>query len=242
MPLLAYDSEVRIEVDARVGTAAPGRATLALGLIAEWPEMRDSATGAAFVTVASSEATPTVQSLSPQAGDPDGDTELTINGENFELGAKVQFGTVYAAEVEVIDRNTLRVRTPRQPAGTVDVTVVNPEARAGGLPQAFAYEAAVDPTDPPDPPDPIDPTNPTNPGGGGGGGGAFSIEWLMLGALLLTGLCRRRRCSPRITALVQSGPVPYSPAQTGEAGWRIGPKSPNCYAPGATAMIVPSRN
>lgn len=188
IPSLPYGSEMLIEVDARVATAAPGRATPALGLIAEWPQMRDSAAGAAFVTVASLAGMPSVRSLSPQGGDPDGDTEVTIEGENFELGAKVRFGSVYASEVEVVDRNTLRVRTPRQPAGTVDVTVANPEASEGVLSQSFTYETAVDPT-PPVPPDPPNPTNPRD--NGGGGGGAFLFEWLMLSALLV-GWIRRR--------------------------------------------------
>ena len=86
-------------------------------------------------------ADPEIDSITPDNGAYEGNTSVTIVGKNFVKGLKVYFGDqeatvsgVYPATGKII------VRTPvATAAGTVDVTVENPDGRTATLKDGFTY-------------------------------------------------------------------------------------------------------
>lgn len=86
---------------------------------------------------------PVIKSVEPQAGSVLGGTAVTIRGEDFRNGVKVFFGGVEAASVMRVDYQTITAVTSPSAAGTVDVTVVNPDAGSYTLRQAFTYQSSV---------------------------------------------------------------------------------------------------
>lgn len=85
-------------------------------------------------------APPALTSLSPTQGSTTGGLTVTLTGDKFRSGAVVRFGTqsVVANFVSVTE---LRATTPPGPAGTVDVTVINPDGQSVTLADAFTYVA-----------------------------------------------------------------------------------------------------
>ncbi|MGI6285534.1 IPT/TIG domain-containing protein [Neomoorella humiferrea] len=86
---------------------------------------------------------PVVKSIDPGAGSVLGGTRVTIGGEDFREGVKVYFGGTEALEVVRVDYKTVTAVTPPHVAGTVDVTVVNPDAGSYTLRRAFTYQGTV---------------------------------------------------------------------------------------------------
>src|SRR5262249_20125973 len=84
---------------------------------------------------------PTVTSVTPSAGVTTGGTAVTITGTNFQNGATVTFGGTMATNVAFVDSNTLTATTPAHAAGTVDVTVTNPDTGVGTGTGVFTYAA-----------------------------------------------------------------------------------------------------
>jgi plastocyanin len=82
---------------------------------------------------------PTVTSVTPPAGVTTGGTSVTITGTNFQNGATVSFGGAMATNVAFVDSNTLTATTPAHAAGTVDVTVTNPDTGTGTGTGVFTY-------------------------------------------------------------------------------------------------------
>lgn len=75
-------------------------------------------------TVHAATTTPTVTSLSPEAGPTTGGTTVTINGSNFDSSATVSFGSNAGVAVTVLSSTALTVITPVGVAeGQVQVTV-----------------------------------------------------------------------------------------------------------------------
>lgn len=81
---------------------------------------------------------PSISSLSPTSGPTDGGTLVTINGANFQSGAKVFFGSVAAASVNFVSSSQLRAMSPPHPAGSVPIQVTNPDGQSGQL-NTFTY-------------------------------------------------------------------------------------------------------
>lgn len=78
------------------------------------------------VHAASPPPTPTVTSLSPEAGPTTGGTTVTITGSNFEAGVTtVSFGSVAATSVNVLSSTQLTAVTPIEDEGQVQVTATN---------------------------------------------------------------------------------------------------------------------
>ena len=94
----------------------------------------------ASVTSSYVPASPSILSLSPGSGPTSGGTDVTITGTNFLSGASVHFGSL-AATVLQQSATSLLVRTPAASAGTVAVSVTNPDGGAAAMPSAFAYVA-----------------------------------------------------------------------------------------------------
>lgn len=116
-------------VNVTVTTPDPGSATLSNG----------------FMYVSN----PTVTSVSPSSGPTTGGTTVTINGTSFQSGAMVAFGAVLAASVTVMSPTQIQAITPAEAAGTVSITVTNPDAGKASLASVFSFLAAVPPPPPP---------------------------------------------------------------------------------------------
>lgn len=83
-------------------------------------------------------------SLAPQRGSINGGTRVTLSGSGFQPGKgrlQVQFGAlaVPADDIAVIDSETLKVKTPAGPLGTVDVSVSLAGGPTATLTEAFEY-------------------------------------------------------------------------------------------------------
>lgn len=76
----------------------------------------------------------TIETVEPGVGTNYGGTVVTISGVGFSLGttpSTVRFGSFYAADVNIIDDNTLTAKVPAGAAGaSVTVTVQNTAGRA----------------------------------------------------------------------------------------------------------------
>lgn len=83
---------------------------------------------------------PRITSISPIGGALAGGISATITGLNFQPGAEVFFGTVAALQVRVTSsrRVTLKV-PPAAQAGTVPVSLVNPDGATAELTSGFTY-------------------------------------------------------------------------------------------------------
>ena len=77
---------------------------------------------------------PTVTSISPNNGPFSGGTSVSITGTNFVSGATVTFGGVAANSMNVVSTTSITATTPSHAAGSVDVTVTNPDGQSATLP------------------------------------------------------------------------------------------------------------
>jgi hypothetical protein len=86
-------------------------------------------------------APPDIVSVNPISGTNMGGNTVTISGFYFQPGAMVLFGLNQSPNVTFVSANTLTVVVPIGPhvAGTVDVTVVNPDLQQDVLPSSYTY-------------------------------------------------------------------------------------------------------
>jgi hypothetical protein len=82
---------------------------------------------------------PTLTAVSPTSGPIAGGTTVTLTGTGFLSGATVLFGSTASGSVTFLSATSLTAVTPVQAAGTVAVTVNNPDAKSATLPSAFQY-------------------------------------------------------------------------------------------------------
>jgi hypothetical protein len=78
---------------------------------------------------ASAAAAPSVTSVSPSSGIDSGYTNVTITGSGFTGATEVDFGTT-SVPFTVDSDTEITVSTPSGNDGTVDVSVITPDARA----------------------------------------------------------------------------------------------------------------
>jgi len=78
-------------------------------------------------------------SISPTGGRTTGGTGVTIKGTGFQSGAKVAFGGNAATKVTIVSTTSIAASTPPHAAGTVNVTVTNPNGQSATLLNAFTY-------------------------------------------------------------------------------------------------------
>ena len=64
---------------------------------------------------------------------------VTIIGTNFQSGARVSFDRFAATDTKFVSRTQLECTTPAQPAGLVDVTVINPDGQSAQARDAFTF-------------------------------------------------------------------------------------------------------
>ena len=81
---------------------------------------------------------PAVVKVTPGSGSTSGGTAVAIAGNNFQSGAKVDFGPNLAALVQWIDANTLQATSPPG-SGVVNIAVTNPDGQQGTLSNAFTF-------------------------------------------------------------------------------------------------------
>lgn len=68
---------------------------------------------------------PIVTAISPTTGSVNGGEAFTITGSNFTGATGVQFGLVAGTNLSVANDTSLTVTSPAQPAGVIDVVVVD---------------------------------------------------------------------------------------------------------------------
>ncbi len=84
-------------------------------------------------------SSPIVRGVSPNSGPPSGGTPVTLSGSNFQAGATVLFGGVTASSVTASSATQIQAVAPAHLAGTVDITVRNPDAQSSTLASGFTY-------------------------------------------------------------------------------------------------------
>jgi hypothetical protein len=98
-----------------------------------------------FTYVQGQELPLTIDDIEPSSG-PTGPNEarlVKIEGTGFKQGATVTFGTVAATSVTVLNGEHIVVNAPDQDAGTVDVTVTNPDHTSVTKTGAYTYFTPV---------------------------------------------------------------------------------------------------
>jgi peptidoglycan/xylan/chitin deacetylase (PgdA/CDA1 family) len=108
------------------------------------PDGQSATRTGAFTYSAPPTPAPTATGVSPTSGPADGSTRVTISGSGFAAGATVTFDAT-TAQVESISTTTITVSTPAHAAGSVDVTVTNPDGQSVTLAGAFTYIAPTNP-------------------------------------------------------------------------------------------------
>lgn len=91
------------------------------------------------------EPAPVVQGISPSAGSIAGGFTVTISGEQFQDGASVTFAGAACSDIVVSSPASISCTVPPGTAGTVDVTVENPDGQSDTLPGGFTYQEALPP-------------------------------------------------------------------------------------------------
>ena len=115
-------------------------------------------------TYSTSNAAPTVTSISPNSGTINGGTAVTIRGTGFLAGATVKLGGTSATAVSVVNSTTIAATTPAHTAGATSVVVTNTDAKAVTLNNGFTF------TGPP-PPNPAPTVTSITPNSGTTNGG-----------------------------------------------------------------------
>jgi hypothetical protein len=103
-----------------------------------------TASGTLSANIAPASA-PVISSVSPKSGSTAGGTTVTIAGSNFQAGAAVLFGGIAASSATVSGATQIHAVTPAHIAGTVDVTVRDPNGESSTLSSSFAYSASSTP-------------------------------------------------------------------------------------------------
>ncbi len=131
---------------------------------------------------------PVVLSIEPASGPTAGGTTVTVSGESFAVGATLTVGGVVLNTV-IASTTSLTATMPPHDAGAVDLVVTNPDGQSGTLAAAFEYVAPAAPAPQPDEAEAV-------AIGCGCGASTPASSTLLLGALLLTTLWRRRLQRP----------------------------------------------
>jgi hypothetical protein len=92
-------------------------------------------------------APPMITGVTPGSGATSGYTSVTISGAQFDSQARVSFDGVEATVTGRSGSAALTVLTPVHEAGTVDVTVSNPDGQTAVAQRAFAYVSAASAAD-----------------------------------------------------------------------------------------------
>ena len=82
---------------------------------------------------------PAVTAITPGWGSTAGGGTVTVTGMSFQSGATVSFGGTSSASVTFGSSTSLTAVVPAHAAGSVAVTVTNPDTQTGSLPNGYSY-------------------------------------------------------------------------------------------------------
>jgi hypothetical protein len=82
---------------------------------------------------------PEIAAVAPGSGPTSGGTSGSVVGQAFQEGAKVYFGAIKAPTVTFVNDTQLDFKTPAHQAGSVDVTVLNPDGQTHVLMTSFTF-------------------------------------------------------------------------------------------------------
>jgi hypothetical protein len=123
-----------------ISATTPAHAAGAVSVAVTNPDTQSGTRASAFTYVSTA---PTLTSLSPTSGLTTGGTAVTLTGTNFVAGATVTFGGTPATGVVVNSATSISATTPAHAAGTVAVTVTNPDTQSATLANGFVYGTVV---------------------------------------------------------------------------------------------------
>jgi len=83
---------------------------------------------------------PPFSGISVTTGPTAGGTSLILTGTGFQQGATVSFGSTPATSVSALSSTQIQAATPPLSAGTVSVTVTNPDGGKVALPNCFTFD------------------------------------------------------------------------------------------------------
>lgn len=86
---------------------------------------------------------PSITSVSPAYGSPDGGTSVTITGINFVNGAVAKIGTTNCTSTTFNSATSLTCVTPAGTVGAKNVVVTNPDTQVGTLNNGFTYAVST---------------------------------------------------------------------------------------------------
>lgn len=153
-PLLTYYSDARVKVSVPAATSA---GAVAVKLVNPDGTTATLDNGYTYTAPPALPA-PKVTSLDTTSGLLAGGYTLFVNGENFQTGVKIYFGSVQGTVSTYYSANRLKVVVPAATVeGPVDVRAVNPDGQEGTLTSGFTYV-----TPPPPPPPTISALTPNN--------------------------------------------------------------------------------
>lgn len=93
----------------------------------------------------SSQAAPTVSSVSPGVGPAGGGTTLTITGTGFD-NSSVSIGGTACTSVNVVSATQITCTTSAKTAGSYAIVITNGDLQSGSLANAFTYSSNAAPT------------------------------------------------------------------------------------------------
>ena len=82
---------------------------------------------------------PVITSITPDTDTISGGASVTLNGENFQNGATLTFGSRDATDVVVLSTTEISAKVPQGEAGTVEVTIKNPDGQSITLQEGFTF-------------------------------------------------------------------------------------------------------
>jgi hypothetical protein len=82
---------------------------------------------------------PVVNIVAPSSGTTAGGSQVAISGANFVSGATVSFGSSPATGVYVASDKSIVCKAPTVAAGTVNITVTNPDRQSATFANAYTY-------------------------------------------------------------------------------------------------------
>ena len=92
---------------------------------------------------------PSIYKVTPPTGPAAGGTVVSIQGAGFRTGDVVYFGDTPSQVVKYVDASNLAATAPPGIAGTVDISVEDPEGLRGVFANGFTYYDATEETPPP---------------------------------------------------------------------------------------------
>jgi hypothetical protein len=130
-------TNVVIVTATEITATAPAHAAGAVDIVVTNTDLQAATLTAKFTYAVA----PTLTAVVANTGSTEGGTLVTLAGAGFEAGATVQFGEVAATEVTLTSGEVITAKTPAQAAGSVGVTVTNPNGLSATLASGFSYEA-----------------------------------------------------------------------------------------------------